>query len=94
MKAEELQRAADINEMKGFYNGLNEVRGTQTKQSVHLKSSDEVETFSDSKSVMARRSEYFQKLLKVPGFIGKHTVSILSWMRNQLWMGWLERSRN
>ena len=69
MKAGELQRAADRNDMKGFYSGLQEVRGPQTKQSVHLKSSDGLEIFTDSKNVMARWSEYFQKLLNVPGDI-------------------------
>ena len=66
MKAEELQRAADRNDMKGFYNGLKEVWGRQTKQPVHLKSYDGVETFTNSKSVMARWSEYFQKVINVP----------------------------
>ena len=55
--------------MKGFYRGLKEVWGPQTKQPVHLKSSDGLEIFTDSKSVMARWSEYFQKLLNVPGDI-------------------------
>ena len=54
MKAEELQRAAGRNDMKGFYSGLKEVWGLQTKQLVHLKSSDGLEIFTDSKSVMAR----------------------------------------
>ena len=53
--------------MKGFYSGLKEGWGQQTKQPVYLKSSDGVDTFSDS--VMARWSEYFQKLLNVPGHI-------------------------
>ena len=66
---EELQRATDRNDMKGFYSGLKEVWGPQTKQHVHLKSSDGLEIFTDSKSVMARWSEYFQKLLNVPGDI-------------------------
>ena len=69
MKAEELQRAADRNDMKGFYSGLKEVWRPQTKQPVHLKSSDGLEIFTDSKSVIARWSEYFQKLLNVPGDI-------------------------
>ena len=34
MKAEELQRAADRNDMNGFYSGLKEVWGTQTKQHI------------------------------------------------------------
>ena len=54
MKADELQRAADRKDMKAFYSGLNEVWGPQTKQPVHLKLSDGLEIFTDSKSVMAR----------------------------------------
>ena len=69
MKAEELQRAADRNDMKGFYSGLKEVWGPQTKQPVQLKSSDGLEIFTDSKNVMARWSEYFHKLLNAPGDI-------------------------
>ena len=56
-------------DMKGVYNGLKEVWGPQTKQPVHLKSSDVSEIFTYSKSVMARWNEYFQKLLNVPGDI-------------------------
>ena len=54
MKAEKLQRAADRNDIKGFYSGMKEVWGPQTKQPVHLKSFDGLETFTDSKSVMPR----------------------------------------
>ena len=76
MKAEELQRTADRNDMKGFYSGLKKVWGPQTKQHVHLKSSDELEMFTDNKSVMARWSEYFQKLLSVPGDIEPEVINI------------------
>ena len=69
MKAEEIQRAADWNDMKGFYSGLKEVWGPQTKQLVHLISSDGLEIFTDSKSVIARWSEHFQKLLNIHGDI-------------------------
>ncbi|KAK2193729.1 hypothetical protein NP493_7g03010 [Ridgeia piscesae] len=55
--------------MKGFYNGLKEVWGPKKKGPVHLKSTDRMETFSDSKRVVARWSEHFQKLLNVPGDI-------------------------
>ena len=53
MKVEELQRAADRNDMKGFYSGLKEVWCTQTIQLVHLIVSDGLETFTNRKSVMA-----------------------------------------
>ena len=69
LKAEELQRASDRNDMKGFYSGLKEVWGSHTKQPVHLKSSDGLEIFTDRKCMMAGWREYFQKLLNVPGDI-------------------------
>ena len=65
----ELQRAADSNNMKGFYSGLKEVWGPKKKGPVQLKSTDGMETFSDSNRVVARWSEHFQKLLNVPGDI-------------------------
>ena len=68
-KAVELQRAADRNDMKGFYNGLNEVWGPKKKGPAYLKSTDRLETSSDSKRVVARWSEHFLKLLNVPGDI-------------------------
>ena len=52
MKAEELQRDTDRTDMKCFNNGLKEVWGPQTKQPVHLKSSDGLEIFTDNKSAM------------------------------------------
>ena len=66
-KAAELHRAADSNNMKGFYNGLKEVWGPKKKGPVQLKSTHGMETFSDRKRVVARWSEHFQKLLNVPG---------------------------
>ena len=62
-----LHRAADRNHMKGFYNGLKEVWGPKRKGPVHLESTEGMETFSDSKVIVARWSEHFQKLLNVPG---------------------------
>ena len=63
--------------------------GSQTEQPVHLKSSDAVKTFSDSKSVMTRWCEYIHKLLSVSGDIEpealeiyNRAVAILSWMKN------------
>ena len=73
-KAVELQRAADRNDMKGFYNGLKELSGPKKKGPVHLKSTDGMETFSESKRVVARWSEHFQKLLKVPGDINHEVL--------------------
>ena len=63
-RALELQRAADRNAIKGFYNGLKEVCGPKKKEPV-LKSTDGMETFSESKRVVTRWSEHFQKLPNV-----------------------------
>ena len=55
--------------MKGFYSGLKGVWGPKKKGPVQLKSTDGMETFSDSKRVVARSSEHSQKLLNIPGDI-------------------------
>ena len=68
-KAVELQRAADRNDMNGFYSGLKEVWGPKKKGPVHQKSTDGMEIFSDSKRVVGSWSEHFQKLLNIPGDI-------------------------
>ena len=68
-KVVELQRAAERNDMKGFYNGLKEVWVPKKKGLVQLKSTDGMETFSDTKRIVARWNEHFQKLLNVPGDI-------------------------
>ena len=43
--------------------------GPKKKGSVHLKSTDEMESFSDSKRVVTKWSEHYQKLLNVFGDI-------------------------
>ena len=49
--------------------------GPKKKGPVQLKSTDGMETFSDSKRVMARWSEHFQKLLNVPGYIDHEALA-------------------
>ena len=49
MKVEELQRAADRNDMKGFYSELKDVWGPKSKQPVHPKSSDGLEILTYSR---------------------------------------------
>ena len=73
-KAVELQRVADRNNIKGFYNGLKEVWGPKKKGHVYLKSTDGMETFPDSKKVQPRWSEHFQKLLNEFGDIDHEAV--------------------
>ena len=73
----ELQRAADSNNMKGSYNGLKEVWGSKKEGPVQLKSTDGMETFSDSKRVVARWSEHFQTLPSVPGDIDHEALDTI-----------------
>ena len=61
--------AADRNDTKGFHNGMKGVWGSKKKGHVHLKLTDVMKTFSDSKRVVARWSEHFQKLLNDSGDI-------------------------
>ena len=68
-KAEELQRSADRNDMRSFYTGLKEVWGPQTKGTVHLKSVEGDEIFSDNKRVLERWAQHFEILLNQPGDI-------------------------
>ena len=88
----ELKRVADKNDIKGFCNDLEEVWGSKKKRPVHLKSTDGMETFSDSKRVVARWSEHFQfrKLLNIPGDIDHEALDAS--MRFQPWLRWLEQS--
>ncbi|KAK2140791.1 hypothetical protein NP493_5582g00002 [Ridgeia piscesae] len=64
-KAVELQRAADRNDIKGFYGGLKELRGPTKKGPVHLKSTDGMETFSDSKRLQEKCIEQDRPLYMV-----------------------------
>ena len=74
----ELQRAAERNDRKGFYSGLKEVWGPKKKGPVQLKSTYGMEIFSDSKRVVARWSEHFQKLLNVPGDMDHEALDNIS----------------
>ena len=99
-KAMELKRAADRRNMKGFYNGLKEVWGLKKKAPVHLKSTDGMETFSDSKRVVARWSEHIQTLLNVPSDKNHEALDNIPQRITkkrfddifQSWMRWLEHS--
>ena len=76
VKAEELKRDADRNDMKYFYTGLKEVWGIRKKLSVHMKSTIGTRNFFDNKRVVAIRKEYLQKLLKVSDDIEEETLEI------------------
>ena len=77
-KAVDLQRAADRIIMNGFYIGLKEVWGPKKKGPFHRKSTDGMETFSDSTRVVARWSENVYKLLNGPGEIDHEALDNIS----------------
>ena len=54
------------NNINGFYNGLKEVWRPKKKGPVHLKSTDGMKIFTNSKRVVSRWNEHSQKLLNVP----------------------------
>ena len=70
----ELQRAAERNDIKGFYSGLKEVWVPKKKGPVQLKSTDGMETFSDSKRFVARWSEHIRKIMNIPGDIDRKAL--------------------
>ena len=55
--------------MTGFYNGMKEVWGPKMEGPIFMQSIDGMETFSGSKTLVAKWSEHFQKLLNVLGDI-------------------------
>ena len=72
--------------------GLKEVWGPKKKGPVHLISKHGRETFSDSKVVVARWNEHFQKLLNVPGDID-HAVHYQVKHRWDSNHGWYDMAR-
>ena len=93
----ELQRGAARNDMKDFYIGQKGAWGPKMKGPVHLKSTDGMETFYDSKKAVARWSEQYQKLLNVPGDIDHEDLDNIPQHNTktsqfQPWLRWLEQS--
>ena len=99
-KPVELQRAADRNNMKGFYNGLKESMVTHEEGTC----SPEINRWNGDllwqHESCARWSEHFQKLLNVPGDIDHEALDNIPQritktslnMRFQPWLRWLEQS--
>ena len=74
-KAKDLQRAADTNDMRGFYSQLKEVWGPQKRGATTLKSADGMELITDKRKVDERWREHFEQLLNVPGSIQPEALS-------------------
>ena len=98
-KAVELQRAADSNNMKGFYNGLKEVWGPKKKGPVELKLTDGMEALNTARElwqdgVNTSRSNSTSLTTEITKLwiTSRSALQRQASMRFQLWMGWLELS--
>ena len=76
-KAEALQQAADINDMKAFYNGLREVYGPQRRGTGQLIADDGVTILKDKDETLNRFAQHFDQLLNVPGTVDKAALDEL-----------------
>ena len=62
-KANELQTAADTNNLKAFYSGLKEVYGPSSKQCSPLLSADGKELLTDENKILERWAEHYSEVL-------------------------------
>jgi len=76
-KAEELQLAADTNNMKAFYNGLKEVYGPQRRGTAQLLDKDGVTVLKERNETLNRFAQHFDQLLNVPGTVDNNTLDEL-----------------
>jgi len=76
-KAEELQLAADKNNMKAFYNGLKEVYGPTKRGTAQLLDHDGVTVLKDKDKTLNRFALHFDQLLNVPGTVDKDALNSL-----------------
>ena len=77
-KAEELQRAADKNDMKAFYNGLREVCGPQKRGTAQLLDQDGETVLTAKDETLNRFAQHFDQLLNVPGTVDQEALSSLT----------------
>lgn len=76
-KAERLQQAADVNDMKAFYNGLREIYGPHRKGTAQLLAQDGVTVLKEKEETLDRFAQHFNQLLNVPGSIDKDALDEL-----------------
>ena len=77
-KAEELQRAADKNDMKAFYNGLREVYGPQNRGTAQLLDEDGETVLTAKDDTLKRFAQHFDHLLNVPGTVEHEALNSLT----------------
>jgi hypothetical protein len=76
-KAEGLQQAADVNDMKAFYTGLREIYGPQKKGTTQLLAQDGVTVLKEKEETLNRFAQHFDQLLNVPGSVDKAVLDEL-----------------
>ena len=77
MKADEIQNAADRNDMKSFYSGLKEVYGPTRSGTSPLLSADGKTLLTDKESILARWAEHFDGVLNRPSSINNEAIERL-----------------
>ena len=76
-KADEIQAAADRNDMKSFYSGLKEVYGPTRSGTSPLLSADGKNLLTDKESILARWAEHFDGVLNRPSSINDEAIQRL-----------------
>ena len=77
LKADEIQSAADRNDMKSFYSGLKEVYGPTRSGTSPLLSADGKTLLTDKESILARWAEHFDGVLNRPSSINDEAIERL-----------------
>ena len=76
-KEDEIQLAADRNDMKSFYSGLKEVYGPTGGGNSPILSADGKTLLADKESILARWAEHFNGVLNRPSSINDEAIQRL-----------------
>ena len=76
-KADEIQKFADDNNMKGFYDSIKAVYGPQPASSSPLLSADGCELITEKPRILERWAEHFDNVLNRPSHICEDAISKL-----------------
>lgn len=77
-KAQELQQAADINDMKAFCNGLREVYGPKKRGAIQLKSEDRHAIFQEETELLDGFTERFDHPLNTPDDVDSNALNSIT----------------
>ena len=76
-KADEIQGYADRNDMKKFFDGLEEIYGPTTSGSPPLLSADGSSLITDKDKILERWAQHFDSVLKRPSTINNEAINRL-----------------